>query len=132
MDERLERWFVIANAVVGFSAGLALIVVPSAFMSMLNIQIDAAGTAMARLYGAELVGFNIATWMSRRVPVPRPIVLGHVANETLTAMAFAVAANSGVGNLLVWPLALAAGVFALGYAWIAVARRTTSAAVPGR
>jgi hypothetical protein len=128
----LERWLLITNAAVGFFAGLALLVVPSAFMAVLNIQLDAAGTTMARLYGAELVGFNIATWMSRRLPIPRPIVLGHVANESLTAIAFVVAAIGGLGNALLWPLALTAALFALGYSLVAITRRPSGAAVASR
>ena len=104
---------------MGLAVGVALVVVPALFLGVLGIQIDSAGTALARLYGAELLGFNVATVLGRQGSAVRPIVLGHVVNESLTAIIFVGAAISGLGNGLLWPLAGLAALFAVGFALVA-------------
>ena len=120
MSQTWLRWLIIANVVVGLTAGIGLLVQPTGLLSVLGLQTDPVGTAFARLYGAELIGFNIATWLLWNVSPPsRPVVLGHIANEGLTAVVAAGAAASGLGNLLVWGLAVLAATFAIGYAVVA-------------
>lgn len=91
------------------------------FLSTFGLQTDPVGLSFARLYGAELIGFNVATWLSRNASPPSmPIVRGHIANEGLTAVVAAIAAVTGLGNLLVWGLVALAALFAVGYAAIAM------------
>jgi hypothetical protein len=89
-------------------------------------HIDPTGTALARLYGAELLGFNVATALARPGSLVRPIVLGHVVNESLTAIIFVDVAISGLGNALVWPLAVTAALFAIGFGILAIQPRRSS------
>lgn len=113
-----------ANAIAGLVSGVALLVVPGAFLSILGLELDTAGTAFARLYGAELLGFNVATWLSRNlVPPPSAIIRGHIANEGLTALVIALIAAAGLGNPLVWGVAAVAAAFAIGY--LVVNRQTS-------
>ena len=116
---------IMANAIVGFAAGLALLTLPGAFMSVLGQSTDAAGIAYARLYGAELLGFSLATWLARDASATamRPIVYGHIVNESLTAVVVAAAAVAGTGNLLLWPLAALVAGFAVAYLIAAVRSR---------
>ncbi|MBA3687247.1 MAG: hypothetical protein H0W81_00180 [Chloroflexi bacterium] len=117
------RFLLVLNAVFGLGAGVGLAVLPELFLSTLGLQTDQVGTAFARLYGAELIGFNIATWLTRNDwPPSTPIVRGHIANEGLTAVVAAAAGASGLGNLLVWGLAALAALFSLGYLTVALQR----------
>lgn len=102
-----------------------MLVVPGLFLSLLGLTTDPTGLTFVRLYGAELAGFNVATWLVRSsVPLSRPIVIGHVVNESLTAVIVALAAWSALGNAIVWLLAATAGAFALGYLALALSRRS--------
>ena len=113
------------NAIVGMVSGVALLAAPALFLSLLGLATDQTGTTFARLYGAELAGFNVATWLVRSsLPPSRPIVFGHVVNESLTAGVVALAAWSALGNPLVWLLALTAGGFACAYLAVAFASRS--------
>ena len=79
-----------------------------------------SGSALAQLYGAELVGFNVATWTYRHPPFVRPIVIGHVVNESLTATVLVLGAIGGLGNAFVWLFAVVAATFAIGFGWLAI------------
>jgi len=131
IDERARPGWVpkliVANATVGFVAGITLLTLPSLFMTVLGQSTDAAGIAYARLYGAELLGFSLATWLGRDASpsAVRPIVYGHIVNESVTALVVAAAAVAGLGNLLLWPLAALAAAFAVAYVIAAVDARKT-------
>lgn len=123
LRRRAVYWLVTINAVVGLAFGAILLLVPQPFVSLNGLGSDPATLVFARLYGAELCGFSVATWLVRTdVRPPRGIVLGHVVNESLTAIVIVLGALAGVGNALVWPLALAPAMFAVGYAILALER----------
>jgi hypothetical protein len=116
------RLFLTLNALSGVAIGIALLALPGPFLDLLDIAVDRAGIALARLYGAGLVGFGLVTWLLRQArPVSFPVVAGHLANETLTALVLVTAAMEGLGNGLVVALAGLAALFAVGYARLALA-----------
>jgi len=53
--------FLAVNAVTGLILGLVLILVPQPFLVFNGVQTDAVGLTIAQLFGAEFIGFNIAT-----------------------------------------------------------------------
>ena len=117
------RWLLAVNALVGLAGGLALLLLPELFLSLLGLHSDQTGLVLARLYGAELVGFNVATWLARSLAAQPGVVLGHVANESLTAAVLWIAIAGGAGGPLLWALAVVATAFAVGL-WWAATRRT--------
>jgi hypothetical protein len=113
-------WFIGLNAVVGLGAGIALLILPDVFLTVFGVSTDRTGILVARLFGADLTGFNLATWLARDIrPIPRFLVLGHSANESLSALVFFVAAASGLGNAFVAAFGVIALAFAGGYALLA-------------
>lgn len=116
LGQDASRWLLSINAIVGGISGAGLVLVPAAFLGILGISPDASGEILARLYGAELLGFNVSTWIARQTtPAPPSIVWGHVVNESLTAVVLAMAAVGAMGNLLVSGFALASAAFAAAY-----------------
>jgi hypothetical protein len=116
------RLFLTLSALSGIGIGIALLALPGPTLDLLDIAVDRAGIALARLYGAGLVGFGLVTWLVRRArPVSFPVAAGHLANETLTALVLGTAAMEGLGNGLVVALAGLAALFAVGYARLALA-----------
>lgn len=128
MRERDIRLFITANSVVGLGFGVVLLAAPGPLAALLGLHLQGTAALMARLYGAELCGFGVATWLAREVrPLSAGLVVGHVSNETLTAAVLFAAALSGLGNVLLPVLALAPTVFALGYLALTVRLRQVTA-----
>lgn len=119
------RTLLTLNALIGLAVGVVLLLVPAAMMSVLGQSTDGTGTAYARLYGAELLGLNVATWFARNgsADVWRPVIYGHVVNESLTALVIAATALGGLGNLLLWGLVLVSGAFAVAFVLAALTVR---------
>jgi hypothetical protein len=107
------------DALIGLGAGIALLLVPDVFLSLAGVSLAPTGIVVARLYGAELLGFNVATWLARSTSSRRgPIVLGHIVNESLTAIVIALAFVSGIGGPALAGQAGGAGVLAICF-WLA-------------
>ena len=98
--------------------GASLLIAPSLFLAIFGQAETPAVTVYARLYGAELLGFSVATWLVRNASPDGqlPIVYGHVVNESLMAIVIVAAAVSGVGNMLVWAIAVLPTAFAVAFA----------------
>ncbi|MBI3746616.1 MAG: hypothetical protein HY264_08910 [Chloroflexi bacterium] len=111
------RSLLTANAVVGLIGGLGLLAAPGVVASTLGLALDDTGLVLARLYGAELLGFNVAGWMGRDVGAGsrRALVIGHAVNETATAVVLALALASGLGNIVVAGLFVVAASFAIAF-----------------
>jgi hypothetical protein len=45
--------------------GLVFIIIPGALLGVLGVSVEAAGTALARLFGSALLGFPILLWFGR-------------------------------------------------------------------
>ena len=113
-------WFIGINAAVGLGAGIALLLLPDVFLTVLGVSTDRTGSLVARLFGADLIGFNLTTWLVRDIrPIPRLLFLGQTVNESLSGIIFLAAAVQGVGNVLVPGFGILALAFAAGYGWLA-------------
>jgi len=112
------RLLLTVDALVGLVAGLALLLVPDLFASLSGLSMAPTGILVARLYGGELAGFSLATWLARGGASPRgPIVLGHIVNESLTAIVVALGLLSGFGGPLLAALAATAAALAIVF-WV--------------
>ena len=117
--------FLAINAVVGLVLGVVLLLIPRVFLALNGVQTDAVGLALARLFGAEFVGFNIVTWLARNSPDPsarRIVVLGHLISESMGFIVALLAKLSGLGNTLFWGIAAVYLIFALGFAYFQFAK----------
>ena len=114
------RAFLAVNALTGLVFGLGFLVIPQVFFSLLGLEASSALDTMARIYGAELIGFNIATWLAVGEPAwRRPVIVGHAFNESLDTVLLVMAVIGGVANTLTWGLVAVTAVFAAGYLWLA-------------
>jgi hypothetical protein len=122
VSARARRRLLTVDAVVGIVAAVALLVVPELFGSLAGLSLASTGIVVARLYGAELAGFSVATWLARTTAPPRSgIVLGHVVNESLTAIVIGIGLASGLGGPVLAALALVAALLAVGFWSTAIA-----------
>ena len=112
-----QRNLLIVNAVVGLVGGAALVLSPTAVAATLGLALGDGGAIVARLYGAELLGFNVAGWVLKDggPAARRGIILGHVVNETGTAVVLGIAVAAGLGNLLVVGLLVVVALLAIAF-----------------
>ena len=111
------RWLLATNALVGGAAGVILIVAPMFMASIVGLALDDVGAMWARLYGAELAGFNVATWLAqdRGPDARRIVVLGHAVNESLTFGVLAISIGGLGANAFGWAFAAVALAFAVAF-----------------
>ena len=99
--------------------------VPGSLLTLNGIQTDQAGLAVARLFGAEFIGFNVVTWLARNGQGSsgrRFVILGHAISESLGFLVALTAKLAGMGNNLFWGIVAIYLVFALGYVYFQFAR----------
>ena len=105
---------------IGFAFGLGLVVAPDFLLGQYGLSTNGAGVALARLLGAELIGFNIATFLARRDPEgegARLAVLGHAVSEPIGALATLAALLTGVGNPMLWSVFALYALFSAAYGY---------------
>ena len=108
------------KAIVSVVSGLALLLLPSAFMGLAGVTLDASGVVMARLVGALLVGIAVICWSARNADPSvgrEALVLGLFVADTLGFVVILLAQLAGLMTAFGWVfvllwLLLAAG---LGY-----------------
>lgn len=110
----------LAKAIISIVAGLALLLLPSAFMGLAGVTLDASGVVMARMVGALLVGIAVICWFARNADPSvgrEALVLGLFVADTLGFVVILLAQFAGLMTAFGWVfvllwLLLAAG---LGY-----------------
>ena len=117
--------FLTINAVVGFVFGTVLLLIPGFLLAFNGIHTGETGLAIARLFGAEFIGFNIITWLvrdARDTSSTRLVILGHIVSESLGFVVALAAKLAGLGNNFFWAIVITYLVFAVGYAYFQFAR----------
>jgi hypothetical protein len=135
--QRKIRLLLTANAVVGLTFGLGLLVAPTLLLRVYGLATDSAGLLVARLLGVEFIGFNVATWIAREADpyatgsAARALVRGHVVSEAIGALVSASAALQGLGNPLLWSVVAIYVAFAAAFLSAEITLRDTSRARSG-
>jgi hypothetical protein len=112
--------FLSVKAIISIVCGLALLLIPGAFMGLAGVTLDPGGTVMARLAGALLIGIAIMCWTARNADPSvgrEAFVLGLFVADALGFVVILLAQLAGLMTALGWVavllwLVLAAG---LGY-----------------
>ena len=122
--DRIGR-FLAVNAIVGMAFGAVLVAAPSLLFRMYGIPGGLGAELFARLVGAELLGLNVPTWLSRASAGEGRAfaVVGHAFSESLGFAVTLGAAVAHVGNALVWSVVLIYGAFAAGNIYFLATKR---------
>lgn len=110
----------LVKAIISVVSGVALLLLPGAFMGLAGVTLDANGAVMARLVGALLVGIAVICWFARNADPSvgrEALVLGLFVADTLGFVVILLAQLAGLMTAFGWVfvllwLLLAAG---LGY-----------------
>jgi len=107
------------NEVVGMIFGLALLFAPGFLLATYGLGADDATLLIARLLGAEFLGFNTVSLLVREhidePAIGRSFVIGRCLSEGSGFAVSLLGALMGVGNGLVWVIVTLYALFTVGF-----------------
>ena len=125
---KLSTWLTIA-AVVAVVFGLAFVLVTGPLLSVYGITLDKAGTLVAQLFGASLLGFAVLNWFARGVTdreARQAILLANLASDTVGFVMALIGQLAGVANALGWSTVAIYLLLALGFAYFQFMKPSTA------
>jgi hypothetical protein len=125
---KLSNLLVVAAAVAAIF-GVGLVVASGPLLSIYGITLDKAGTVVAQLQGAALIGFAVLDWFARDVsdpPARNAVVLGNLAGAVVGFVVILIAQLAGVANALGWSTVGIYLLVALAFAYVRFGQRGTT------
>ncbi len=122
---KLRNLLVVAAAIAAIF-GVGLVVASGPLLSIYGITLDKAGTVVAQLQGAALIGFAVLDWFARDVsdpPARNAVVLGNLAGAVAGFVVILFAQLAGVANALGWSTVGIYLLVALAFAYVQFGQR---------
>ena len=113
-------------AVVAGVFGVAFVVATGPLLSLYGIALDQAGTLVAQLFGAALIGFAVLNWFARNLTdreAQRAIVLANLSSDVVGFVMILIGQLAGVANALGWSSVAIYLLLALGFAYFQFMKR---------
>ncbi len=101
---KLNNLLVVA-AVIGAIFGVAFVVASGPLLAVYGITLDKAGTLVAQLFGALLIGLAVLNWFARGVTDPEArnaVVLGNLVGDVIGFVVILIGQLAGIANALGW------------------------------
>jgi hypothetical protein len=117
---RLSGLLVVA-AIIGAAFGVAFVVASGPLLSVYGITLDKAGTLVAQLFGALLIGLAVLNWFARSVTDPdarQAVVLGNLTGDVVGFVVILIGQLAGIANTLGWVNVAIYLVLGLGFAYV--------------
>jgi hypothetical protein len=117
---KLNNLLVVA-AVIGAVFGVAFVVASGPLLAIYGITLDKAGTLVAQLFGALLIGLAALNWFARNVTDPdarQAVVLGNLVGDVVGFVVILLGQLAGIANGLGWSNVAIYLVLALGFAYV--------------
>ncbi len=94
----------VVKAIISLAFGIALVLVPAAFMSIYGLTLGPSGALMGRFLGATLIGIGLICWLGRSVAddALQGITLSLFVGDTVGFVVALVAQLSGLMSALGW------------------------------
>ena len=116
---KLNTLLTVAAVVAGIF-GLAFVLVSGPLLTLYGITLDKAGTLVAQLFGAALIGFAVLNWLARDVTdrgAQQAILLANLISDTVGFVMALIGQLAGVANALGWSTVAIYLLLALGFAY---------------
>jgi hypothetical protein len=126
------RTLLVIKAVVCLFFGVFILAAPGSLFGLLGGTLNAGGRFTAREYGAALIGTMLLTWLARNVQASdarKAILIDLLVYDAIGVVISVAAVLSGVLGALGWGVMVVYLFFAVGSAYVLLARG--SAASPG-
>jgi hypothetical protein len=117
---KLSTLLVVA-AVIGAAFGVAFAVASGPLLSVYGITLDKAGTLVAQLFGALLIGLAVLNWFARNVTDPearQAIVYGNLVGDVIGFVVILIGQLAGIANAVGWSSVAIYLLLALGFAYV--------------
>ena len=108
-------------AVIAAVFGVAFVVASGPLLSIYGITLDKAGTLVAQLFGALLIGMAVLNWFARNVTDPaarQAVVLGNLSGDIVGFVVILLGQLAGIANGLGWSNVAIYLLLALGFAYV--------------
>jgi uncharacterized membrane protein YfcA len=108
-------------AVIGAVFGVGFVVASGPVLAIYGITLDKAGTLVAQLFGALLIGLATLNWFARNVTEPearRAVVLGNLVGDVVGFVVILMGQLSGIANAVGWSNVAIYLLLALGFAYV--------------
>ena len=108
-------------AVIGAAFGVAFVVASGPLLSIYGITLDKAGTLVAQLFGALLIGIATLNWFARHVTEPearQAVVLGNLVGDVVGFVVILLGQIAGIANALGWSNVAIYLLLAIGFAYV--------------
>jgi hypothetical protein len=117
---KLSNLLVVA-AVIAAVFGVAFVIATGPVLAIYGIALDKAGTLVAQLFGALLIGFAVLNWFARNVTDPearQAVVFGNLAGDVVGFVVILIGQLAGIANALGWSSVAIYLLLALGFAYV--------------
>ena len=108
-------------AVIGAVFGVGFVVASGPVLAIYGITLDKAGTLVAQLFGALLIGLATLNWFARNVTereARQAVVLGNLVGDVVGFIVILIGQLSGIANTVGWSNVAIYLLLALGFAYV--------------
>jgi uncharacterized membrane protein len=117
---RLNVLLLVAAVIAGVF-GVAFVVASGPLLSVYGVTLDKAGTLVAQLFGASLIGIAVLNWLARNVTDPdarRAVVFANLAQDVVGFVVILIGQLAGIPNTLGWSNVAIYLLLALGFGYV--------------
>jgi hypothetical protein len=117
---KLNVLLVIAAVIAGVF-GVGFVVASGPLLSVYGVTLDKAGTLVAQLFGASLVGIAVLNWLARNVTDPdarRAVIFANLAQDVVGFVVILIGQLAGIPNAFGWSNVAIYLLLALGFGYV--------------
>jgi len=111
----------VVAAVIAAVFGVAFVVASGPLLSIYGVTLDRAGTLVAQLFGASLIGIAVLNWLARNVTDPdarRAVVFANLGQDVVGFVVILIGQLAGIPNAFGWLNVAIYLLLALGFGYI--------------
>lgn len=111
------------TAIIGVLYGVATLLTPAAYLTVLGLDPNPSAILQARYFGAAVLGAGLMLGMARKASEPvvqRALSLGNFAVVTGSAIVTIIGLSSGLLSAVGWGFLASEVLLALGYGYVFV------------
>ena len=125
---KLNVLLVIAAVIAGVF-GVGFVVASGPLLSVYGVTLDKAGTLVAQLFGASLVGIAVLNWLARNVTDPdarRAVIFANLTQDVVGFVVILIGQLAGIPNAFGWSNVAIYLLLALGFGYVQFMRPRAS------
>ena len=119
----------VISAVIAGVFGVGFVVASGPLLSVYGVTLDKAGTLVAQLFGASLVGIAVLNWLARNVTDPdarRAVIFANLTQDVVGFVVILIGQLAGIPNAFGWSNVAIYLLLALGFGYVQFMRPRAS------